>query len=85
MRLMNAGVLTAIIGMAILVAGAVIMIYPELQMDRHGDEEVVQPYITEGSIVLIIGVVALFVGFALYAAGGHAKPAEVDDVGGPFG
>jgi len=78
-RFMNAGVLTAIIGVAILVAGVTIMIYPELQMDRHGEEEVVQPYFFEGSIVFVIGVVILIVGFTLYAFGCRAEPVDVYD------
>ena len=72
-RFMNAGVVTAIVGGAVLMMAVTIMIYPE-ETTRHGDMDVAQPYFTEGSIVFVIGIVILFAGVALYVAGKYKNP-----------
>ena len=57
--------------------GVMIIIYPELEGDIVGMRELVHPYVIEGSIVSAIGIVALLVGFGLYAVGRNAKPVDV--------
>ncbi|UCE80569.1 MAG: hypothetical protein JSV94_05295 [Methanobacteriota archaeon] len=72
-KFMNAGVVTAVVGGAVLIMAATIMAYPE-ETTRHGDMDVAQPYFTEGIIVFVIGIVVLFTGVALYAAGKYKNP-----------
>ena len=73
-RLLTAGVITAIVGGVLLMIGATVMIYPEETVQRGG-LEVVQPYFTEGSVVFAVGIVVLFAGVGLYAAGRYRNPA----------
>ncbi|UCE45247.1 MAG: hypothetical protein JSU93_07760 [Methanobacteriota archaeon] len=67
-KLMNAGVVTAVVGGAVIMMAVTIMIYPE-ETVRRGEMEVVQPYFSEGTIVFVIGIVVLFAGVGLYIAG----------------
>ena len=72
-RFMNAGVITAVVGGVIMVIAATIMIYPE-ETVRRGETEVIQPYFSEGSIVFVVGIVVLFAGVGVYAAGKYKNP-----------
>lgn len=72
-RLLTAGMITAIVGGVILIIAAAVMIYPEETVHR-GDLEVIQPYFTEGSMIFAVGIVVLFAGVGLYAAGRYRNP-----------
>ena len=72
-RFMNAGIITAVVGGAIIVIAVTTMIYPE-ETVRRGETEVIQPYFGEGIMVFVVGIMVLFAGVGVYAAGKYKNP-----------
>ncbi|UCE91105.1 MAG: hypothetical protein JSV90_06695 [Methanobacteriota archaeon] len=84
-KFMKAGVIVGVVGTAVLIAGVVIMTYPELEMDRHGDREVAHPYLLVGIVMSLMGLIVLPIGFSLYVIGKRSGTAGVATQAGSSG
>ena len=65
-KLRAIGLAAAVIGTAIMMAGAVLMIYPELMGSVPGDRVLKHLYLSEGIKVTIIGGVVVACGVIAY-------------------
>ena len=75
------GLTVAIIGTVVVMAGAVLMVYPELMGSVPGERVLEHPFLSEGIMVTILGGVVVACGIIAYNISPRMKAGGLQEQG----